>query len=65
VTIAIRASRNSRGERSTERDGPGKGGGGVVRMAICSAVSGGAENGNGGGIVVGVIGGVACSIMRP
>jgi hypothetical protein len=31
-------------------------------MAICSAVSGGAENGNGGGIVVG---GVACSMMRP
>jgi hypothetical protein len=28
-------------------------------------VSGGAENGNGGGIVVGVIGGVACSMMRP
>jgi hypothetical protein len=30
-------------------------------MAICSAVSGGAENGNGGGFVVGV----ACSMMRP
>ena len=59
VTIAIRASRNSRGERSTEREESGKGGGGVVRMAICAAVSGGAENGKGGGWVVGV----ACSIM--
>jgi len=55
VTIAIRASRNSRGERSTERVESGKGGGGVVRMAICAAVNGGAENGKGGG--------VACSMM--
>lgn len=57
VTMAIRASRNSRGERSTEWGG--KGGGGVVRKVICAAVSGGAEKGKGGGCVVGV----ACSMM--
>lgn len=59
MTIATRASRNSRGDRSTEREVSGKGGGGVVRMAICAAVSGGVENGKGGEWV----GGVACSIM--